>query len=427
MQWPALPYLARSVVFPWVYHDHMSDPFSGGFDPRIFEQVPLFRELAKVMSWTRGPVNWDLAQQTAGSLVTPTGPRSDRDEQEFAAAVRVVEMWLDQVTGLEAVNGPVRSLSAEQWVREATTSTGLGLLVEPLAAGMSQALSQGLPEQLRAMDSQPGFGDALRQSFGAMGAMMYGVQVGTIAGNLAGQLLGTYDLGLPLIDARVVATVGDTHERFARDYDVEPTEMRFWLALREALFRRMYAGVAWLQPELSRLLTEFAAAADFNPERLMEQFGSAGIDPSDLEALSSTLGSEEFTVEPTTGQQRVLSRLQALVAFVEAYAEVVIGAAGETRLTALGRIEEAMRRRRAERGPGERMLNQLIGLDLLPRLVRDARAFCDAVIAARDQAGLDRVWRDPRHLPTPEDFEDPSRWLVRMAAVELEQGGESPE
>jgi putative hydrolase len=404
----------------------MSDPFSGGFDPRIFEQVPLFRELAKVMSWTRGPVNWDLAQQTAGSLVTSTGPRGDRDEQELAAAVRVAEMWLDQATGLDAVDGPVRSLSTEQWVREATTSTGLGQLVEPLAAGMSQALSQGLPEQLRAMDSQPGLGDALRQSFGAMGAMMYGVQVGTIAGNLAGQLLGAYDLGVPVLDARTVATVGDTYERFAGDYDVDPTEMRFWLALRESLFRRMYAGVPWLQPELSSLITEFAKAADFNPDRLMEQFGAAGIDPSNLESLSSALGGEEFTVEPTTEQQRVLNRLQALVAFVEAYAEVVIGAAGGTRLGAHGRIEEAMRRRRAERGPGERMLNQLIGLDLLPRQVRDARAFCDAVIAARDQAGLDRVWQNPNYLPTSADFEDPSRWLVRMAAVELEKG-ETPE
>jgi uncharacterized protein (DUF2342 family) len=72
------------------------------------------------------------------------------------------------------------------------------------------------------------------------------------------------------------------------------------------------------------------------------------------------------------------------------------------------------------------MLNQLIGLDLLPRQVRDARAFCDAVIAARDQAGLDRVWQDPNYLPTSADFEDPSRWLVRMAAVELEKG-ETPE
>jgi putative hydrolase len=403
----------------------MSDPFGGNFDPRIFEQVPLFRELAKVMSWTRGPVNWDLAQQTAASLV-PSGPaRSDRDEQEFVAAVRAAELWLDQVTALEAVNGPVRTLSAEQWVQEATTSTGLGLLVEPLAAGMSQAMAQGMPEQLQGMESQPGIADALRQSFGAMGAMMYGVQVGTIAGNLSGQLLGTYDLGLPVLDARTVATVGDAHERFARDYDVEPTEMRFWLALRESAFRRMFAGVTWLQPLLSALITEFATAADFNPEQLMEQFGAAGLDPSNLEALSSTLGGEDFTVEPTTEQRRVLDRLQALVAFVEAYAEVVINAAGADRLGALRRIEEAMRRRRAERGPGERILNQLIGLDLLPREVRDARAFCDAVIAARGQEGLDRVWRDATYLPTTEDFADPSRWLVRMAAVELEQGDQA--
>jgi putative hydrolase len=403
----------------------MSDPFGGNFDPRIFEQVPLFRELAKVMSWTRGPVNWDLAQQTAASLV-PSGPaRSDRDEQEFVAAVRAAELWLDQVTALEAVNGPVRTLSAEQWVQEATTSTGLGLLVEPLAAGMSQAMAQGMPEQLQGMESQPGIADALRQSFGAMGAMMYGVQVGTIAGNLSGQLLGTYDLGLPVLDARTVATVGDAHERFARDYDVEPTEMRFWLALRESAFRRMFAGVTWLQPLLSALITEFATAADFNPERLMEQFGAAGLDPSNLEALSSTLGGEDFTVEPTTEQRRVLDRLQALVAFVEAYAEVVINAAGADRLGALRRIEEAMRRRRAERGPGERILNQLIGLDLLPREVRDARAFCDAVIAARGQEGLDRVWRDATYLPTTDDFADPSRWLVRMAAVELGQGDQA--
>lgn len=406
-----------------VYHDRMSDPFGGNFDPRIFEQVPLFRELAKVMSWTRGPVNWDLAQQTAASLVASGPVRSDRDEQEFVAAVRAAELWLDQVTALEAVNGPVRTLSAEQWVKEATTSTGLGMLVEPLAAGMSQAMTQGLPEQLQGMESQPAIADALRQSFGAMGAMMYGVQVGTIAGNLSGQLLGTYDLGVPVLDARTVATVGDAHERFARDYDVEPTEMRFWLALRESVFRRMFAGVGWLQPLLSSLITEFATAADFNPERLMEQFGSAGmVDPTNLEALSSTLGSEEFTVEPTTEQQRVLDRMQALIAFVEAYAEVAITEAGAERLGALSRIEEAMRRRRAERGPGERILNQLIGLDLLPRQVRDARVFCDAVIAARGQAGLDRVWRDAAFLPTSEDFSDPSRWLVRMAAVELEQG-----
>ena len=398
----------------------MSDPFGGNFDPRMFEQVPLFRELARVMSWTKGPVNWDLALETATSMTTDATPRTDRDEREFADAVHVAELWLDQATGLPAVAGPVRALTARQWAEAATTDTGLGLLVEPLAAGMGRALSQNMPEQLRAMEGQPGFAEALRQSFGAMGAMMYGVQVGTIAGSLSGQLLGAYDLGVPVLDARTVATVGDHHERFAEDYDVEPAELRHWLALREATFRRMWAGVPWLQPHLSGLITEFAAAAEFNPEQLMEQFGAGGLDPGSLESLSDALGGSDFAVEPTTAQQQVLDRLQAMVAFVEAYAEIVVHAAAGTRLGALGRIEEVMRRRRAAQGPGEQTLHQLIGLDLLPRQVRDARAFCDAVIAARGQEGLDRVWNDAAHLPASEDFGEPSRWLVRMAAVELE-------
>ncbi|CAN5887054.1 zinc-dependent metalloprotease [soil metagenome] len=390
----------------------------------MFEQIPLFRELAKVMSWTSGPVNWDLAMQTAESLAADSAPRSDRDEREFADAVNVAELWLDQATGLQAVAGPVRSLTAREWVSAAATSTGLGLLIEPLAAGMSAAMSEGMPEQLRAMEGQPGFADALRQSFGAMGAMMYGVQVGTIAGNLSAQLLGAYDLGVPVIDARTVATVGTTYEQFAGDYDVEPAEMRYWLALRESIFRRMWAGVVWLQPHLSAQIAEFAAAADFNPEQLMEQFGGGGLDPSNIESLSDALGGAEFAVEPTSAQRHVLDRLQALVAFVEAYAEVVVATAAGERLGALTRIEEAMRRRRAAHGPGERTLHELIGLDLVPRQIRDARAFCDAVIAARGLEGLDRVWHDAARLPTSGDFTDPSRWLVRMAAIELEVPGD---
>jgi putative hydrolase len=182
----------------------------------------------------------------------------------------------------------------------------------------------------------------------------------------------------------------------------------------------MWAGVPWLQPHLAGLITEFATAAEFNPEQLMEQLGAGGLDPSNLESLSDALGGSDFAVEPTTAQQQVLDRLQAMIAFVEAYAEIVVRAAAGTRLGALGRIEEVIRRRRAAQGPGEQTLHQLIGLDLLPRQVRDARAFCDAVIAARGQEGLDRVWSDAVHLPVSEDFGDPSRWLVRMAAVELE-------
>lgn len=395
----------------------MSDPFSGGFDPRMFSNVPLFRELAKVMSWSGGPVNWDLAQDTALAVAaTPDAlPAAAATAESFQEAVQTAELWLDQVTQLPAVEGPAQALTAAEWTRQATTPSGLGVYVEPVAGGMAGSLSQSLPEELA------GLGASMTQAMGSLSAMLYGVQAGTVAGNLAGQLLGVYDLGVPTLDPRVVATVGDTAERFARDYDFDLVEFRYWLALDQAAHRRMFAGVSWLRPTLADLIGQFASHASLDFEALMEGMGGSGFDPSNLEALSETLsGPDAFRIEPTAEQRQILRRLQALVSFVDGYADSVVAGAAANRLTALPRIEEAARRRRAEKGPGERALEQLLGLDLKPSDVRVGPAFCDAVIAARGREGLDRAWQSPDLLPGPEELEEPSRWLVRMAAVELD-------
>jgi putative hydrolase len=402
----------------------MSDAF-GGFDPRMFEQVPLFRELAKVMSWSGGPVNWELASQTALALADADSEPapSDRDHAEFATAVDTAELWLDQVIDLPRVDGPARALTRGEWTRLATTTDGLGAYVEPIAAGAGEGFAEQLPEELSAALGPAGGGNPLAQAMRSLGAMLYGMQTGTVAGHLAGQLLSSYDLGVPTIDPRMVATVGDAAERFAADYAFDQVELRHWLALREAAHRRQYAGVPWLRAELIALVGRFAAEADTSS--MFDQLGALGIDPNDPASLQRALeGPDAFSIEPTTGQRQVLERLQAVVSFVIAWVDTVISSAAADKLTALPRVHEAMQRRRAEQGPGERFLTQLVGLDLTPAAVREAQQFCDAVIAARGQEGLDRVWRDRSHLPTPQELADPSRWLVRMAAAELEQGEE---
>jgi putative hydrolase len=398
----------------------------------MFENVPLFRELAKVMSWTGGPVNWDFAAQTAAAVLATedagdAGPgggpgtaggegRQDRESEAeaFSAAVGVAELWLDAVTTLPAVEGPARVLTREEWVRAATTSEGLGVYVEPIAEGMSSALGTSLPEPLRAM------GGPMAQAIASMGAMLYGLQTGTIAGHLARQLLGAYDLGVPTLDPRVVATVGPAARRFADDYAFDRTEFRHWLALRECAHRRLFAGVPWLRGHVSGLVRRFAADADLDPSSLLGRFGGMGLDLSNPEALMEVLQtSDAFTIEPTAGQRATLEQLQALVAIIEGWSDTVVAGAAAGRLTALPRIEETVRRRRAEKGPGERFLEQLIGLDLKPADFRLGRSFSEAVVAARGREGLDRAWRRPGWLPTHAELADPSRWLVRMAAEEL--------
>ncbi len=409
----------------------------------MFEQVPLFRELAKVMSWTGGPVNWELGRQTAEALTSSTGstsigPAASTSATDFEAAVGVAELWLDPVMSLPRVDGPIRALSPTEWVRLATTPEGLGRYVEPVAEGMGAAMNQAMQdmgelggmgamsEQLQAMSSAGG-PNPFAQAMGAVGAMLYGLQVGTISGNLAGQLLGCYDLGVPITPANLVGTVGETAAAFASDYGIDPMQLHHWLALREAAHRRIFVGVPWLETRVTELIRRFAAEADFDPQSMMGPMGLMGLDPSDPDAIQSALeGPDAFRLEPSTAQRGVLDELQALVSFVEAYGDTVVRSAAGQRLPDLPRVEEALRRRRAEKGPGERFLQQLVGLDLEPAHIRQAQTFCDAVLTARGQEGLERVWRRAEHLPTLDELADPSRWLVRMAAAELDEGDLPP-
>lgn len=401
----------------------MSDPTGPfGFDPRLFEQVPLFRELAKVMSWQGGPVNWDLAGQTATALASDSDRASTGVGQGFDEAVATAEHWLDAVTSLPPVDGPVEALSPSEWTAKAATSEGLGSYIEPMAEGAAEALSQSMPEELQQLGGGLAGSDAIRQAMSSMGAMLYGMQAGVITGHLSQQLWSCYELGVPTIEPRRVGPVGTVADQFVADYDLDVAEVRHWLALSEAIHRRMFAAVPWLGDQVRSLVREFAAEADFDPQSLMDSLGG-GLDPSDPEALQQALeSSDAFQMEPTQAQQRVLNRLQALVSFTEAYSDTVVRSAAGGRLPALDRIEEARQRRRVEHGPGERFLAQLVGLDLTPADLRTAQAFCDAVIDAREQEGLDRVWEDPACLPSLDELHDPSQWLVRMAARELGVG-----
>lgn len=397
-----------------------SDPFSGGFDPRMFENVPLFRELAKVMSWRGGPVNWELAGQTAqGIAATGDEPVSEREGSELQQAVDAAELWLDEVVALPATDGPVRALTRVEWATQACTSQGLGTYVEPVAQGMTAAMTRQLPEELQAAT-----GGALADQLQPLTAMLSGIQIGTVAGHLSQQLLATYDLGVPTIDPHMVATVGVNARTFASDYDFDQTELLYWIALREAAHRRQFVAVPWLRGLVADLVGRFAAEAEFDPTGLMDQLGGLGIDPAqglgDPDALREALEQPgAFRIEPTAAQQAVLADLQALISFTLAWVDTVVATAGSSRLTSLPRIEEAVLRRRAEEGPGERFLEQLVGLTLRPADVRAGRAFCSAVIEARGQEGLDRAWQRPEHLPGPDELTEPSRWLVRMAAAEL--------
>jgi hypothetical protein len=76
-------------------------------------------------------------------------------------------------------------------------------------------------------------------------------------------------------------------------------------------------------------------------------------------------------------------------------------------MPAAGKLQEAIRRRRAAGGPAESAFAALVGLELRPRRLRDASALWGSLRSREGQQARDAVWAHPDLLPTPEDLDDP--------------------
>src|ERR1700712_544624 len=165
---------------------------AGGGSPKdLMGKMPLFAELQKMMSWSGGPVNWDLARQGAISqLATGSQPSSDGERTAVAEALRLADLWLDQVTDLPSGIDRTAAWSRVEWVE--LTLPAWTALIDPLAEKVVAAMTGALPEEAAAS-----FGP-MAGIMGRMGGLMFGSQVGSALGKLADEVVTSTDVGLPL-------------------------------------------------------------------------------------------------------------------------------------------------------------------------------------------------------------------------------------
>ena len=125
--------------------------FGGAGGPLGGDMGGVFAQLQKLMSWSGGPVNWDLAGEVAtGATRTDDVPVTAEQEREVAEACRLADLWLDPVTELPATGGTPRAWTRTGWVE--STTPAWRQLVDPVAgrvvgamgAAMGQALEQGM-------------------------------------------------------------------------------------------------------------------------------------------------------------------------------------------------------------------------------------------------------------------------------------------
>ncbi|TAM87980.1 MAG: hypothetical protein EPN43_08900, partial [Jatrophihabitans sp.] len=93
-------------------------PGSGGSgDPN--DPLGLFAQLQQMLSWSGGPVNWNLARQLAGTtLGSASREVSAAERAAVADAVRLADHWLDEVTELPSGVRGVESWTRREWLEK---------------------------------------------------------------------------------------------------------------------------------------------------------------------------------------------------------------------------------------------------------------------------------------------------------------------
>ncbi|MGH2525149.1 MAG: zinc-dependent metalloprotease [Actinomycetota bacterium] len=379
----------------------------------IWNDVPLFREIQRVLSSSSGPVNWELARQVgiASASWSAEDPAPTlEDQRAFEEAVRVAELRVAEFTGLEPPSDVARveTVRRSRWVE--ANIEGLRALLEPAAAKIGDAVVRAQREALPEAEEARG----MTQLVGQLSPLLLGAQVGTVLGTLGQHVLGQYDIALPRAGGSgTLLFVIPNIAAFEKDWSLDSTEFRTWVAIHEVTHRFEFAR-SWTLPRFRELLDDYTSTLRLDVEGLQSRLHA--LDPSNPEAMQDMFSGDEgiFGAVLDDEQRLKLGRIQAFMSAAEGYGDHVMHSLGASMLRSYSQIDEAMRRyRESERT--DPVLERLVGIEVKREQYRLGRAFCDTVVELTDEATLSRMWSGAEALPSLPELEEPRLWLARSA------------
>ncbi len=363
----------------------------------------------------------DTAKKTV--LLKGSAPVGANDAAKIVEAFSIAELWLNDVVYFpqsELIGNS--ALARTDWVD--STLAGWQVSVEPLALGLTTAISEllqesaGGSENLSTEDSMQipvGMIATLLRSF--IGSLI-ATQLGQSIGGLAGNATGIHDVGLPLVDPAYPALVPQNIEEWAQDLSIPIDEVRIFHALRESAGARLFSHNPWLVSYIRSAISDYGkgihidiAAIQSKAQEIFEasNLDSGEFDPTNPESFTMALNEGIFTPEETPAQRDALTKLETVLALVDGWSEEVVALAAGDRLPNLSALQETLRRRRATSAPTQQLFANLFGLEVSPRLAREASAFWHSVGKLRDIQSRDQIWSGI--LPTASDLLTPEIYL----------------
>jgi putative hydrolase len=318
------------------------------------------------------------------------------------------------------------ALARTDWVD--TTLAGWQTSVEPLAMGLSSAIGELInqasfgegegietpADEQSQMQIPVGMISALLNSF--IGSLI-ATQLGQAIGGLSGKVTGAHDVGLPLVDSAYPALVPQNIKEWATDLDIPMDEVRIFHALREAAVARLFAHNPWVVSYIRTAITEYGKGINIDLDAIQDQAQRAfesgnGFDPSNPESFSIALNEGIFTPQESPAQRAALTKLETVLALIDGWSEEVVAMAAGDRLPNIAALQETLRRRRATSAPAQQLFSSMLGLQVSPRLAREATVFWKKVRELKDVESRDRIWSGI--LPTAEDLLTPESFMKSL-------------
>ena len=370
------------------------------------------------------PLPKNIVRDTAKKFTTAQGssPIGANDVSEIEQAFSIAELWLNEATFFpQSPNTGNPALARTDWVD--TTLAGWQTTVEPLAIGLSAAIGEllnqaSLGEGDITSDEQPqipvGMISALLNSF--IGSLI-ATQLGQAIGGLAGKVTGAHDVGLPLVESAYPTLVPQNIKEWATDLDIPMDEVRIFHALREAAVARLFAHNPWLVAYIRTAITDYGKGINIDMDAIQEQAQRAfesgnGFDPANPESFTIALNDGIFTPQESPAQRAALTKLETVLALIDGWSEEVVALAAGDRLPNIASLQETLRRRRATSAPTQQLFSSMLGLQVSPRLAREATVFWKQVRELKDVESRDRIWSGI--LPTAEDLLTPESFMKSL-------------
>ncbi len=426
---------------------------SMGVDPKDSGLLAMLQgQIAQMFAPQTAQSRMTMATDVARKTVAGAGPENDptvtaAQQREVTEAVHVAQLWVDPVTTLDAPIGSGLAWSRAEWVE--ATMPKWHSLVEPVSTGVTNAVTDALKGQLDKLgaeglsESVPGATgldlggllDQVRPALEQLAGSMFSAQLGHGVGALAGDLLSGTEVGLPLLRTEDIALLPTNIAAFTEGLGVEESEVRLYLAVREAARARLFAQVPWLGPQLEAAVRDYARNITIDTDAIEEQVRS--IDIQNPAAIQEALQNKLFSPTPTAAQQAALGRLETSLALVEGWVDLVTEQATTAHLPHADALGEAVRRRRSG-GPASKTFSGLVGLELRPRRLKDAKNLWAALENAGGKEFRDAPWSHPDLAPTGADLDDPLGYVeqrkgagggddVDSALDALLEGGDGPQ